>query len=616
MNKDLFRDHLRDFVTSELKATFDSLTDKQRSTAMARFYADKVLRPLNPGLVPESEEDLNECAIDGADDCGVDFLAKQGNSVTIIQAKYSSGKKSGKKSIEAPDSFVFFSEVLSRLRTGPKAFKMNAKLREALLDIDWESNTFSLHYITLHQPAENSWGRAEQGISALPDLQDLPDRATLDLLDEEKLNIALRDALKHQQEFTEPIRLLCSKNGDEKGWLLFEDQESGRRSYIFRLNGAQIAELYRRYRSRLFTLNIRNYIGDTKTNRSIRKTALSDSDNFFYFNNGICAVASNITPDENDETGRTFLCDRFSIINGAQTVRSLSKAQGEDSAALKCVEVLVRVVQYGPKVTQDEQEFLDNIIRFNNTQNSIKISDFRSNDPIQFSIRRHFADLPALRGRKFSYKNKRSGERESTYISVTMEDFTKAIHAFNFGPDDVFGGTQYLFDTGRDGGYTKLFGDEADVKTGITTEQFEKLAGTWFTCEFIKGLWKKLPDDDRKGALERRWMVFFTVGESFRTVYKHIGIDLDQDIRKLANPQVLESKDSKGEHFRKVVSDHFELAVRTLKKVYDQSKKEASFVHRNWFRDETSLTSIRKELESVSMFTVKMPQDFVLGREK
>jgi len=452
MNKDLFRDHLREFVTTEMKASFDSLTDKHRSVSMARFYADRILRPLNPGLLPESEEDMNACVIDGSDDCGVDFLATQSNQVLIIQAKYSGGKKTGKKALEPPDSFVFFSEVLSRLKAGPRQYKMNGKLREALLDIDWESNTFSLHYITLYQPAENSWVRADEGVKGISGILDLPDRATLELLDEEKLNISLRDALKHEQEFTEPIKIRCSPNGDQDGWLCFEDEESGRKSYVFRLNGAQVAELYRRYRSRLFTLNIRNYIGDTKTNRSIRTTALSDPNNFFYFNNGICAVASNIEPDSADDSGRTFLCQRFSIINGAQTVRSLTKAQVENSDSLRNVEVLMRVVQYGPKVTQEEQEFLDNIIRFNNTQNSIKISDFRSNDPIQFSIRRHFSELSALKGKKFLYKNKRSGERETNYISVTMEDFTKTVHAFEFGPDDVFGGTQYLFDTAKEGG--------------------------------------------------------------------------------------------------------------------------------------------------------------------
>ena len=40
---------------------------------------------------------------------------------------------------------------------------MNQKLKEAVVDIDWDKDNFMLHYITLQQPAENSYVRPEQG---------------------------------------------------------------------------------------------------------------------------------------------------------------------------------------------------------------------------------------------------------------------------------------------------------------------------------------------------------------------------------------------------------------------------------------------------------------------
>jgi len=64
---------------------------------MSRFYADVVIRSLNPGLIPETDEDLEACLVDGADDCGVDLLAREGNTVLIIQAKYTGEKKPEKK---------------------------------------------------------------------------------------------------------------------------------------------------------------------------------------------------------------------------------------------------------------------------------------------------------------------------------------------------------------------------------------------------------------------------------------------------------------------------------------------------------------------------------------
>ena len=95
-----FREHLREYVERNLKAPFGPLDKRQKSIWMARFYADAIVRPSNPTLIPQVEEDLAACLIDGADDDGVDFLARSENKVLIIQAKYSGGKKTGKKRSE------------------------------------------------------------------------------------------------------------------------------------------------------------------------------------------------------------------------------------------------------------------------------------------------------------------------------------------------------------------------------------------------------------------------------------------------------------------------------------------------------------------------------------
>jgi len=50
--KELFREHFKDYVKSELGLKLDSLSDVDRSKCMARFYAEKVIRSVNPGLIP------------------------------------------------------------------------------------------------------------------------------------------------------------------------------------------------------------------------------------------------------------------------------------------------------------------------------------------------------------------------------------------------------------------------------------------------------------------------------------------------------------------------------------------------------------------------------------
>jgi hypothetical protein len=431
-----FRDQFRDWVESDLKESFDSLHDVRRSKLMARFFAEQVLRPRNPTLLPFAEEELRACVVDGTGDCGVDFISREDGVVLIIQAKYSGGKKPAKRSPEEPQHFQSFRTVLERLRQFRER-RMAEALKEAAADIDWETDRFQLYYITLKQPYTNQEQEAAEGVPPIPCISDLQDRVELTLCDETRLNLELRDALSVDEVEGKTYRLQFSDNNEEGvSWLKLGDTDT-RPCFVGRISGAQLAVLFQQHKSSLFTLNIRNYIGDNGTNKAIRKTAIDNSTDFFSFNNGISALATRITPDGSDP--RVLICERFSVINGAQTIRSLHKAHIADPLALRDVHVLLRITQFDPKKTQPEQEFLDNVTKFNNTQNAIKLSDFRSNDRVQFDLRRKFEQLPALGGKKFSYKNKRSGERERDVIAIGMQEFVKTLYAFLYGPDDVFG---------------------------------------------------------------------------------------------------------------------------------------------------------------------------------
>ena len=229
--------------------------------------------------------------------------------------------------------------------------------------------------------------------------------------------------------------------------MLFRSQKlelGGKRNvYSGFVSGSEIAELYKPNRLRLFAMNIRDWIGDTSTNKGIVATAENRPEDFLFFNNGISAVATGI--DENPESN-SIQCRNFSIINGAQTVRSLFKAHSRNSVALRKARVFIRVSTFS---LGKEPEFLEEVTRYNNTQNKVAVSDFRSNDPIQRDLSHRFDKLK-LRGFPLWYKNKRSREKKDK-IAIEMEEFTKAIHAFRFGPHDMYGGTARLFDPGKEG---------------------------------------------------------------------------------------------------------------------------------------------------------------------
>jgi AIPR protein len=365
------------------------------------------------------------------------------------------------------------------------------------------------------------------------------------------------------------------------------------------------------FKSALFNLNIRNYIGDNLTNKTIRKTAIDRPDDFSYFNNGISALATRVELDPEDRTGRTLRCENFSVVNGAQTIRSLNKAHIEKPVEVKNVQVLLRLTEVEAKKTQSQQEFLDNVTKYNNTQNSIRVSDFRSNDKVQYDIMKRFEALPAVEGKKFLYKNKRSGERDAGRIVVGMKEFVKTLYAFIFGPDDVFGGIGYLFDATKEGGYVKLFGDGKELLPSLSKETFEYYAGIWFACSHAKESWKEQTARTKDPALERRWMFYFALGEALRVVYG--GQDpLKIAIQLLSNPAWI--KKGSGEATKQSLARSSKLGFKALSDAYKEAENKTGFTHRNWFRSPSTLESISNHIRSSWELLSEHAADYLLGK--
>jgi hypothetical protein len=607
--KPLFVERFRDYVEDSLLEAFDNLHDVTRSKYMARYFAEGILAPRNPALLPSAEEDVSACVVDGKGDQGVDFICREGGVVLVVQAKYSGGgRKAAKRRPEEPNDFDSFRNVLGRLRNF-RTLEMNAPLREIAAEIDWDRDRFQLYYVTLRQLSANQESIAEWNVTPLPDVPDLLDRTELQLLDDTKLNQELRDTLSLDTSEPWVAELMFTENEDSPPWTRL-GSDGGRGCYVGRVSGAQLAVLFTQHKSTLFSLNIRNYIGDTATNKAIGRTALERSEDFFFLNNGISALAESIDLHPTDK--RVLRCKNLSIVNGAQTVRSLHKAQIRSRDAAREVQVLVRLTETTSKKTSAEQDFLDNVTKCNNTQNSIRISDFRSNDKIQHDIKARFNALPSLGGKKFSYKNKRSGpgERDAkrgSDISIGMEEFTKTLFAFLFGPDDAYGGSGYVFDAGTEGGYAKLFGSSGEVLPSLGNEMFEYYAGIWFVCSYAKDLWREESRKTKHSALERRWMFYFGLGEVLRKAYGDTGEQCRRDVRKLSNPAWM--IDGSTSRAQKVISRLARMAFQVLRQAYDESAKTGAS-HRNWFRSQATLQLITDKVAASWDLVAEHAEDY------
>jgi hypothetical protein len=160
------------------------------------------------------------------------------------------------------------------------------------------------------------------------------------------------------------------------------------RSAIMALDAQQIVGAYRALgRDSLFSLNIRNFVGNTATNKKIVETARSNPERFFLFNNGISCICSSLHVAEDK-----IEVEGLQVINGAQTVKALvnaSRTRGGEVSPWSSLTptILVRITEI-PGGHGQSQKLRDQVTQFNNTQNVVKVSDFRSNDTVQEHLTR------------------------------------------------------------------------------------------------------------------------------------------------------------------------------------------------------------------------------------
>ena len=230
----------------------------------------------------------------------------------------------------------------------------------------------------------------------------------------------------------------------------------------------ELRNIYKKYKQKLYAFNIRSYLGSNSINKDMIATAEKEGGKFFYFNNGITAICTNIKLDKN-----CLSADNFQIINGAQTVTSLAKARdkftgkdGDDLTSITDALILMRVVVTGFKKSL-VSGFNEKIIRYNNTQNKIELADFRSNDPIQIWLEKNLDNPHSNWGIPIFYYQRKRGSakpqgKRCVGSKLNLVNLSKILYAFSkeFQPVAVYDNSKELIRPNDETGiYNDLFGD-------------------------------------------------------------------------------------------------------------------------------------------------------------
>lgn len=327
---------------------------------------------------------------DSAEDGGIDgiFINHTEKIVVIVQAKFN---QSGSATWNTAD-FLRFKSACEYLQEY-EFDRFDEILRALSSDITTalDSIDYRFKFVMAHTGKR---GAAADILRDMQQWQDELNAAAIVCSTTPDADLPFQVHLVSAEDLTEWLRVQHSSSVDLAD---VELEEYGKISspytaYYGTVGGDQIHEWWQEHSADLFTKNIRNILGKTEVNESIRDTAQNNPDKFWFFNNGVTILVRDVRPhrrnNDRDRTRGRFNFSDVSIINGAQTVSSIGYVGESDIHRLADIKVQVRFIHIPHG---ENEEIIDVITRANNHQNRVLGRDFASQHTEQLRLRDELA---------------------------------------------------------------------------------------------------------------------------------------------------------------------------------------------------------------------------------
>tara|TARA_R110001606_G_C15357573_1_gene648181 strand:- start:275 stop:1858 length:1584 start_codon:yes stop_codon:yes gene_type:complete len=233
------------------------------------------------------------------------------------------------------------------------------------------------------------------------------------------------------------------------------------KSFYGTINCGQIAELLETSNRRIYSKNIRSFIGLTGINNEIVNTLIKEPENFFYLNNGIVLLCKEIRKSPYNsgkrELGKFHLTD-LTVVNGAQTVGAINYSFKKQPEKVNTAKVFVKIIS----LENAPKNFDKSITIASNTQNKIEKRDFVSLDIQQKRLINEFF----LSGLKYHTK------RDDKVLIKNYENyyFEEATISLACSKEDVDFSTYAKREIGKlweDQSYNQLFNDKLNIQVLI-----------------------------------------------------------------------------------------------------------------------------------------------------
>lgn len=393
-------------------------------------------------LAEVSPSNAAKAIVDGYEDNGIDALLfqKKQNTLWLVQSKWI---QDGQSSPKAAELRSFKDGIFDLLDFTNKIERFNYKFeaKEDEIKSAFSSPGLKIKIVVAYTGSELSKhgrGVISDCINELNDNDISTDIASIEVFNLDRAFKAVTDS--HKQEDIEVRVSLSSWGRVEEPYQAIYGQ----------INAVDVAKWWVQHKNKLFSKNIRDFIGESEVNLEIRKTIENEPELFWYFNNGITVLCKDITKADvkKDRKEGEFLAKGISVVNGAQTIGNIGALYQEysqdEKEKLESAEIFIRFIS----LDKCPEDFGLKVTRATNTQNKVETRDFVALDSQQERLYREFRSG----GRNYHYK--RTAE---TFVkddkNYELEEATVALACANDDINLVIAAKQEL---------TKLWSDTSE----------------------------------------------------------------------------------------------------------------------------------------------------------
>ncbi|GAA4183337.1 hypothetical protein GCM10022252_10610 [Streptosporangium oxazolinicum] len=267
------------------------------------------------------------------------------------------------------------------------------------------------------------------------------------------------------------------------------------KAYCTSVSGRWLRDLWQDHQLDLMSPNVRGYLGIVRSERNInygiKTTARENPARFWIYNNGL-TILTNKYVVRQDGADLYLDISGVGVINGGQTTGSLGTLNGSDTENLDEVQVMARFVSCS------DPGVLGEIVKYNNTQNKVEATDFRSKDPVQERLRTEFADIPEA-----DYRGgRRGGIRDAIERSKNLlpdNTVAQALAAFHGKPNIAYNETRRIWE--EDAVYASIFSEKTTAGHVVFAFSLQR------AIEEIKRDLSRM-DDSERTAPQRRQLTF------------------------------------------------------------------------------------------------------------